>query len=118
MTKVKALRKVREVGNDNFYSGPFVITRDGAHHVTRYWAADRVHCIREAAEPVQLHGWTMYVCTDSIQITNVYLNQLNKVTSSLTIFTLCYLGGLFYSHHISFAISDLIGERIYKDFSG
>lgn len=107
MTEVKALRKVMEVGNDSSYSGSFVITRDGACHVTDYWAADKVHCIERLLNQYNcMDGQCM--CALSIQITNVYLNQLNKVTSSPTIFTLCYLDSLFYSRHISFAISDLI----------
>lgn len=43
MTEVKALRKVMEVGNDSFYSGSFVIARDGTYHFTGYWAADKVY---------------------------------------------------------------------------
>lgn len=96
-----------EVGNDSFYSGCFVTARDGTYHFTGDWAADSV-LNREAAKATRLHGCTMYLYTGSIQITNVYLNQLIKVTQSQAIFILCYLGSLFYFLHISFAISDLI----------
>lgn len=45
VTEVEALRKVMEVGNDSFYSGSFVIARDGTYHFTGYWAADKEYWI-------------------------------------------------------------------------